>query len=241
MLLNNTLQTLEEGGVPKTKITIFLADEKELKDYKQKIHGYKFVVGVKGLASQRNFITDYYPEGKYIISMDDDVSKAVDKNGKTVTNLPALFERAYDEMKKHNAYIWGFNKSSNPFYMDDRVSDRFNLILGPFYGVINRHDKDLRSDPAFSTMDENERSALYWMKDGVVIRMNGYGFKANYSSAPGGQQSVIADREADSKIKAQKLVDKFPHLFNGVKYHPKEKWYLPVFKTGYPMSKKQKN
>ena len=31
------------------------------------------IIGVLGLKNQRNFISEYYPEGKHIVEMDDDI------------------------------------------------------------------------------------------------------------------------------------------------------------------------
>lgn len=231
MLLNNTLKTLEEGGVPKSKITIFLANNDELKDYKQKIHGYKFVVGVKGLNNIRNFISKYYPEGKYIISMDDDVNKIFDIKGNSVRDLPALFKKGYDELVKHNAYLWGPNKSANPFYLKNNVSDRFNLIQGPFFGFINRHSSDLKSESHF---EDIERTIKYWIKDGVVIRLNDIGYKTNFRTNTGGLQATNPKREEESKIHAQSLMKRYPEFIKEVKYQDKTKWYLPILRAGYP-------
>jgi len=234
MLLNNTLKVLDEGGVPKSKITIFLANKDELKDYKQKIKGYKFVVGVKGLGNQRNFISDYYPEGKYIISMDDDIEKVIDIKGNTVRDLPALFQRGYEALKQNNAYLWGPNKSANPFYLKDNVSDRFNLIQGPFFGYINRRDADLRIGTADGFYEDIERTIKHWIKDGVVIRLNDVGYKTNFRTNTGGLQSTNPQRMAESKVKAYQLMKKYPTLIKDVVYQKKSDWYLPVLVTGYP-------
>jgi hypothetical protein len=234
MLLNNTLKVLEEGGVPKSKITIFLANKDELKDYKQKIKGYKFVVGVKGLGNQRNFMMNYYPEGKYIISMDDDIEKIIDIKGNPVRDLPALFQRGYDALKQNNAFLWGPNKSANPFYLKDNVSDRFNLIQGPFFGYINRRDADLRADPDYSIFEDIDRTIKHWIKDGVVIRLNDVGYKTNFRTNTGGLQSTNPQREAESKVKAYELMKKYPTLIKDVVYQKKSDWYIPVLVSGYP-------
>ena len=57
--------------------------------YKSKIPKtlyHKLVIGVKGLKNQRNYISNYYPEGTHIVQMDDDLEKIVQlnvENGKT--------------------------------------------------------------------------------------------------------------------------------------------------------------
>jgi len=236
LLLDNTLRVLDEGGVPRSKITIFLANKDELKEYKQKIKGYKFVVGIKGLNNIRNFISNYYPEGKYIINMDDDIDKIFNIKGDQVKDLPALFDKGYDEMIKNKAYLWGPNKSANPFYLKDNVSDRFNLIQGPLFGFINRHSPDLKSVNHF---EDIERTIKYWIKDGVVIRLNDIGYKTHFRTNKGGLQSSNPQREKESKVAAYELMKQYPTLIKDVKYQQKTNWWLPILVSGYPQRPSQ--
>ena len=68
-----TLVYLERESVPLELITLFVADEIERDKYAVAYPAYRIVVGVIGIGPQRNFITAYYPEGTYIVSMDDDI------------------------------------------------------------------------------------------------------------------------------------------------------------------------
>ena len=71
-----TLPTLKKGGVPKNKIHVFVANKTEEKLYKEKMdpdtYGH-IVVGKKGLVNQRIFISEYFPMGTCVVSLDDDV------------------------------------------------------------------------------------------------------------------------------------------------------------------------
>ena len=62
-LIKKTLKTLKDGGVNKDKIYIFLANKDEKKAYEDVVPKdlyNKMVVGIKGIANQRNFIRNYF-------------------------------------------------------------------------------------------------------------------------------------------------------------------------------------
>ena len=77
-IVDKTLTTLLKGGVPKNRIYIFVANKEQEKLYDStvpKTHYHKIVVGKIGIAHQRVFISNYFPENKYIVSLDDDVEE----------------------------------------------------------------------------------------------------------------------------------------------------------------------
>ena len=74
ILKEKTLKTLIEQNINPVKIEIFVANKEEEKIYKENIDKKlynKIIVGKLGLLNQRNFINNYYPEGKYIIEIDN--------------------------------------------------------------------------------------------------------------------------------------------------------------------------
>ena len=75
-LRDKTLKVLKQYKIPKEKIFIFVANKDEYNKYKETIPPYynKIIVGIVGMGNIRNFITDYFPEGKKIFNMDDDIS-----------------------------------------------------------------------------------------------------------------------------------------------------------------------
>ena len=75
-IIEKSLKTLSDGGVPKSLVHIFVANKVEEKRYKNAIpknmYG-KIVVGKIGITEQRKFIIQHYPENQAIVSIDDDV------------------------------------------------------------------------------------------------------------------------------------------------------------------------
>ena len=71
-----TLKFLQNYKIPKSKIVLFVANKTEKKLYEDSVpksmYSGEIVIGKKGINNQRKFIAKYYPECKYIISIDDD-------------------------------------------------------------------------------------------------------------------------------------------------------------------------
>ena len=62
----------------------------------------EIIIGKKGIANQRNFISNYFDEGQYIISMDDDVEEFQMLKGEKLVklkNVDDFFVNAYKLLK----------------------------------------------------------------------------------------------------------------------------------------------
>jgi hypothetical protein len=73
-LKKKTLALLQKYKIPSDKIYIFVADEKEKKEYTEGLPKYyrEIVVGKPGIKNIRNFMPKHFKEGKKIFYMDDD-------------------------------------------------------------------------------------------------------------------------------------------------------------------------
>ena len=78
---NKTLKTLNHYKIDKDLIDIFVADDTEYNEYKKLYPEYNIIIGRKGMKEIRNFyLSEYYNEGDYIISIDDDIEMIKMKN-----------------------------------------------------------------------------------------------------------------------------------------------------------------
>ena len=192
VLVKKSLKTLKEGGVPASKVHIFVANEEERENYEKVVPKdlyHKIVVGVKGITNQRKFIVKYFPENQYVISIDDDVEqiekmKGTDKLLK-VKNVDAFFKEGYNDLKKHNLYIWGIYPVRNPFFMKPKTTTDLKFIIGVLRGFINRHSKELEPSPSAEGKEDYEQSILYFKKDGGVLRYNNITTKTKFNSEGG--------------------------------------------------------
>jgi hypothetical protein len=214
-LINKSLKTLKEGGVPASKIHVFVANNEERAIYEKEVpkalYG-KIVVGLKGITAQRKFIVKYFPENKYVISIDDDVEQIEKMDGPTrlikIKNVDKFFRDGYDDLKKHGLYIWGIYPVRNPFFMKPKVTTDLRFIIGVLRGFINRHDKNLEPSEGAETKEDYEQSILYFKKDGGVLRYNNVTTKTKFN-APGG---LGTDRHERNKSAAEYLKKTYPDL-----------------------------
>ena len=107
-LIKKTLAALQEGGVSSDKVYIFVANDEQAGVYKWIMPGYKIVVGELGITNQQNFISRYFPEGQYVVSLDDDISSLhtiEEGKYKRIEDLDGFFKRAYQDLMWEGLFI----------------------------------------------------------------------------------------------------------------------------------------
>jgi hypothetical protein len=232
LLNKKTLKTLADHKIPQNRIYVFVANKTEEDIYRQTLnkdfYGH-LIVGEKGLKNQRNFISRYFNVGQCILNMDDDIgnfktlyhhkvsqkirSSQSYRKGyylKSILNLDEFLNNSFKLLKKHKLFIWGVYPIANPYFMTPTISSDLKLIVGPVWGSINRHDKDL-----ILTLDEKEdveRTLQYYVKDHGVIRFNNICVQTTYYKTPGGMQADKRDRKKDALESAIYLNKKYPTL-----------------------------
>jgi hypothetical protein len=214
VLENKTLKTLIEGGVSKNRIYLFVANKEQYKLYEEVIpkNMYKeIIIGKKGIANQRNFIANYFDDGQYIISMDDDVEEFQMLKGEKLVklkNVEDFFVNAYKLLKKNKLFIWGIYPVQNPFFMYKEITTDLRFIIGVTYGFITRHSRKLRPSINAETKEDYEQTILYYNMDGGVMRFNNITTKTKFN-APGG---LGTDRYERNKSAATYLFKTYPDI-----------------------------
>lgn len=214
-LVNKSLLTLKNGKVSASKIHIFVANKEQEKLYADAVPKalyHKIVVGKIGIANQRKFISKYFPEKQYIVSMDDDVEElemmtAPDKLVK-IRDLDKFFKDAHKKLNDEHLFIWGVYPVHNPFFMKKNISTGLKFIIGVLYGYINRHNKKLEPSINAETKEDYEQSILYYKMDGGVVRYNYIVPKTKFN-APGG---LGTDRFDRNKKAADYLKKTYPDI-----------------------------
>jgi hypothetical protein len=225
LLSRKTLKVLSDYKISRTRIYVFVANQDEKKKYKEILDPQTYghlIVGEKGLKNQRNFISRYFPIGQEILNLDDDLAgfnilkthgTTFNKKENYLSRLPNLDQFIKDSFKithEHNLFIWGIYPINNAYFMTPRMSSDLRLIVGPCWGNINRHIKDL-----ILTIDEKEdveRTLQYYVKDSGVIRFNNISVNTSYYVNPGGMQGLGRDRKKDALESAIYLNKKYPEL-----------------------------
>lgn len=213
-VVKKTLTTLKEGGVSSSQIYIFVANKEQYNLYEEGVPKElyaKIIIGKKGITNQRIFISKYFKEGQYVVSMDDDVEQVeIVKGNKLVklTNVNKFFLEAYQLMKKTNLFIWGIYPVRNAFFMKNKTTFDLRFIIGVTFGFITRHDKSLHMSIKAESKEDYEQTILYYLKDGGVIRYNNITTKTKFN-APGG---LGQDRFERNKKAAEYLTNKYPDI-----------------------------
>lgn len=219
-----TLKTLKEGGVPRSRIYLFVANKTEAAIYEQTVDPQLYneiVVGKLGLINQRKFINKWFKEGQYIVSLDDDVEELQTMNHKTgklmkYKHVAKLFEDAYHLLKKEGLYLWGIYPVKNFFFMKQTITTDLRFIVGVLFGYINRDTKKL--DLKMDAKEDYERTIKYYKLDGGVIRFNYICVKTKFNSEGG----LGTNRAKMNALGAKYLKETYPewitifHRLNGI-------------------------
>lgn len=225
-LKEKSLATLQHYGIPSSKIYIFVANEEEEKEYRNTLEKgsyHKIIVAIKGVREVHNFITDYFPKGKKLVCLDDDIKGFIEfdeskpRHEKPLSSLEKVIQRGFAECEKVGARLWGIYPSPNGFFMKDSVSTDLKFIVGCFYGIINPGLKDLNLP--IGEKDDYYRTLRMYELDGAVVRLNFVAPKTAYYKEPGGLQSN-PDRKQRQEDSVKFLLKKYP---DWVKLNPTRK------------------
>mgnify|MGYP006135068909 FL=1 len=230
-LKKKTLNVLKEYKIPKESIYVFVANKPEYDLYNNtldpKTYG-KLIIGKPGIKQIRNFMADYFDEGKKIVYMDDDIGKIWEcknsikpydkKNNKVykILNLKKFFDKAFSLSLKTGYHNWGVYPRDNPYFMkptnrknplNNFVSTDLKFLIGFMTGVINNRKAELRT---IGDKEDYERTIKYYLNDGGVLRFNNISCYTRCYKVAGGIQATR--KIEDSNRNAKTLIKKYPHL-----------------------------
>ena len=259
MIYKKTLATLAQhlGQTPPVPIYVFLANKDELVDYQLARprefqlpeSSVKFVVGEKGLKNQRNFIMDYFPACTNIVQMDDDLDEVLElvvpgerplgkrpnraNRLKPIQDLHQFILLAFDKCRATAANIWGIYPVPNAYFMTPTQTTDLRFIVGPMFGVINRHDAGLRLTT--NEKENVERTLKYFTLDGRVLRYNNITVATRYFKTMGGMQASqrTSARRANALRAAEYLHKLYPELTK-IHLDKKSRWPEIKFITPTP-------
>lgn len=214
-IVNKTLKTLLSGGVSRSKIYIFVANITQERIYREHVptNMYnKIIIGKPGIRNQRVFISKFFPEKQYIVSIDDDVDEILRLHGKDklvkIKNVDEFFKDAHKKLEEEKLNIWGIYPVRNPFFMKHTITTDLRFIIGVLFGYVNRHDAKLYPSVASETKEDYEQTILFYKMDGGVLRYNYIVPKTRFN-APGG---LGTERYDKNKLAAEHLVHKYPDI-----------------------------
>jgi hypothetical protein len=207
-LRDATLALLHKHHIPSERIDVFVADADQESEYSMTLTPgtySRIIVAVPGMGAVRNFMTDYYEEGQHILFIDDDITDFL-----TLTDAPfslsTLIDHGFAECVERGLRLWGIYPVANRYFMRGGVTDGLTYIVGCFYGVINNRSIHVSLDDK----EDFERSILYYLADGGMLRYRWVAPLTRYYKNPGGMATTrTTQRILES---AQYLADTYPDL-----------------------------
>jgi hypothetical protein len=211
-ITKKTLSTLSRYFIPSNKIYIFVASDEEKREYEKyvSLDDYnEMIVGFLGITNQRNFITNYFPENTYIISIDDDV-ECIMKLGNEIENFEELIKSNYKLMKKNNCDTWGIYPVNNLFFIKNQkeYTYDFKFIIGCLFGFINTKKYILNNE--CDSKEDYERSVLSFINCGTIMRCNNISIKTKFYANGG----LGKNREIKNINAVKYLIDTYPLYFS---------------------------
>jgi hypothetical protein len=232
---------LKEYKIPASKIYVFVANDEQKKLYEEGLEkgsvGH-IVVGVKGLPEVRNFIFDYFPKGKAIVSFDDDVRGFIEydenskRHEKKLGSLSGMFNRGFQECKKAGGRFWGVYPSANGYFMKPTVTKDLKFIIGSFWGCLNP-GSEVRIDIGNGEKEDYQRTIQFWELDHVIVRLNFVAVQTATYATPGGLQEGNRLEREHKTVKA--MLKRWPQY---IKENPRRKSGFPEIRLVQPKEEK---
>ncbi len=204
------------------KVILFFENEEQVSLYldafedewwKKWISSRKVITNTEGIGAKRNFIRKYAKDEKLVnvFCIDDDIDEFYFFED-PVQDLDDFLQTAFKETKKKKLNCWGVSAFHNPFYLKDNTTTNLKYICGAFYGFIVDQDKPVLQT-SYNHYEDFEFSILHFIRDGGVLRYNGYAIKTKYFGEGGINQSYggLENRKKDMKEAGERFVSEYPN------------------------------
>jgi hypothetical protein len=216
-LRDKTLAVLRKYRIPADKIHVFVANKAEYDTYKSTLDPASYGhlhIAEPGMAAVRNYITRFFPVGKAIFNMDDDIRGFIEyspngrRNERPLRSLSDAITTGFRNAAASGYRLFGFYPVANGYFMKPGPpSTDLRYIIGSVWGIIN-------PGPILTvTIDDKEdylRSVMMYVLDGGVLRYTNIAPQSAYYKEPGGMQEERTMGRIDASAKA--MVAAFPDL-----------------------------
>ena len=132
------------------------------------------------------------------------------KSIKPITNLHKFIVKAFNICNDNKIFLWGVYPLANAYFMTHSTTTDLRFIVGPFWGIINRHKPELQL--TINEKENSERTLQHWTYDKTVLRFNYIGIDTKYYTNKGGLQSEGKNRQQEALKSVHYLHNKYPTL-----------------------------
>jgi len=227
-ILNHALRQLRASSFAPADVHLFLSDAEDERAYRDSGassgHTVHVCDGTRTATDKFNAIHDTFAPGTRVLVMEDDVVAIAGVAGQNVKREVAdLRDLADTGFGLARGGLWGVTPHDNAFMFQKSVRYGLNLVVAHVFGYTASADPALRVTQRSKT--DYERTLLYWLRDGFVCRVPGYGVRAASSYTLEGGMQANMDKVARAAAEAEAvgyLTTRFAHLCA-----PKEKASSP--------------
>ena len=210
ILKKRTLAMLDKHNINKSIVYIFVVWE-EANAYTKELHNaYNIIVGEKGIAEQRSFISNYFPEDQPLISLDDDIKDIYELQGKVLKplkDLSKLFKNTFNLLEFEGCRCAGIYPIKNPFYMKHHYSVNLSFCIGQVRFFLNT--REIETLREYKLLEDFETSLYYCVYNGKIIRLNNICADADYNKLTGGLGSISNRNYKEKKKEVLKFYNQY--------------------------------
>ena len=136
IICSRTIGLLIDYKIPMDKVYVFVVEE-EFNKYKSVLPNLcNIVIGVKGVARQRDFIGSYFEDGQPLLSLDDDIVSLdqLDTENTTKTKpikcLDTLIYETFYKLDTHELNLAGLYPVNNYYFLKEKDTTDLRFIIG---------------------------------------------------------------------------------------------------------------
>lgn len=166
----NSLKLLKHYKIPATKITVFIQDGKQEKQYKKTLKPGTYNKLVSGNQNLDTFVNEYYDVGTPVIHIQDDVKEFIGCTNRPISSLVSIFHMGFQECQRNNAMLWGLSPHCISTRLKPIISTELKLIPGLVWGGVILGPTLL--DFKIPEVSDYERTIQYYKRDSKVVRLN---------------------------------------------------------------------
>jgi len=235
ILIDRTLSVLEKYNIPHEKIHVFVSAEC-WEEYDKKLpQDIKLIISEEGVANNRTFISNWFNQKQFILSLDDDIEKInrlmVEEGGNKTIEIESLHDliiEVYNLLKENNLALAGVYPVNNHFFMKDKITTDLRFINGGMKFYFNDRFCERRN---FELIEDFETSIKYYLKYNGVLRLWNVAIKANYLTLKGGMQDN-ADRSLEAKeIECERFKNRYFNYCDVVRKNDNKRCEIKFRKT----------
>jgi hypothetical protein len=193
-----------------SNIYLFISDSEDYELYKDKYPQYQHVLtDTHNVCDKFNFVQQYFPDDTWVVVLEDDIKEVQDLDERPLSTILWYMLKF---CSSNGIEAFGVYPSSNKFFMKRSIDVGLTYLVANLFGFKSRKTENLNC--VLPTKNDYERSVLFYLEYGKMVRFNFVSCKTNNYTNKGGMNFDKKDRELKENDASNQLVDLYPHIFS---------------------------